>query len=71
MQKFDKTIDFLTQESRIQFEKYCTSQIPNIDDSDSMFENVDDGLYECDKIQGCHFTWKPGKTWNLRNFEKT
>jgi len=29
-------------ESRIQFEKYCTSQIPNIDDSDSMFENVDD-----------------------------
>ena len=39
----------------------------------------------CNKmyIQGCHFTWKPGKTlknlefdnldkktWNLRNFEK-
>ena len=20
--------------------------------------------------QGCHFTWNPGKTWNLRNYEK-
>merc|ERR1712096_506599 len=29
-------------ESRIQFEKYCTSQIPNIDDSDTMFDNGDD-----------------------------
>ena len=20
--------------------------------------------------QGCHFTWKPGKTWNLKNWAK-
>ena len=22
------------------------------------------------KKQGCHKTWNPGKTWNLKNFEK-
>ena len=33
--------------------------------------NLINYLYSKLFIQDFHFTWKPGKTWNLRNFEKT